>query len=453
MTGDLTEGSCLKQILWFTLPLLAGNLLQQTYNLADAAIVGRCLGTDALAAVGASSSVQFLVLGFCIGTCAGFGIPIAQRFGAKDYGVMRSYIYHSILLTVAFAVILTAVCALLCPAILHVMSTPDDIFSDAYVYLFVIFLGMPFSYLYNLEAAMLRAVGDSKTSFLFLALSTVSNIALDLICILVFRWGVMGAAVATITAQAFSGILCFFYIKKHHEILHIGREDCKFDGRCCFSALIMGAPMGLQFSITAIGSMVMQSANNGLGSVYVSGFTAGARLKQFTICPFDALATAVCTFCGQNLGAKRFDRIRRGIRVGVVVSAIYGTVVGLVLIFGGRTLSMLFMSSSKVAVLDASAKYLRYLGCFYWMLGLLNVLRQAIQGLGYSGRAVFAGAIEMAARTFVSLVFVPMYGYTAICCADQAAWITAVMYLIPMCMHLVGKVERETNGAIAGARS
>ena len=292
---------------------------------------------------------------------------------------------------------------------------------------------------------MLRAVGDSRTPFIFLAISTVTNIALDLLCILVFRWGVAGAAIATITAQALSGILCFFFIRKHHEILHIGPADCCFDRRCCLSALTMGAPMGLQFSITAIGSMIMQAANNGLGSIYVSGFTAGARLKQFTLCPFDALATAVCTFCGQNLGAKRFDRIKQGIRVGVAVALTYGIAIGLVLIFGGRILSMLFMSSSQVAVLDASAKYLRYMGCMYWMLGLLNVFRLAIQGLGYSGRAVFAGVIEMLARTCVSLVFVPLYGYTAICCADQVAWTTAVMYLIPMCLHLLKKVEREAT--------
>lgn len=445
MTRDLTEGSCLKQILLFTAPLLVGNLLQQTYNLVDAAIVGRCLGTDALAAVGASSSVQFLVLGFCIGSCAGFGIPIAQRFGAKDYRTMRSYIFHSILLAALFAVILTTACALLCPTILHVMSTPDDIFAGAYSYLFIIFLGIPFNLLYNLEAAMLRAVGDSKTPFVFLAISTVTNIALDLLCILVFRWGVAGAAIATITAQALSGILCFFFIRKKQEILHINAADCKFNGAVCGSALVMGAPMGLQFSITAIGSMVMQAANNGLGSIYVSGFTAGARLKQFTLCPFDALATAVCTFCGQNLGAKRFDRIRQGIRVGVAIALAYGIGIGLVLIFGGRVLSMLFMSSSQVAVLDASAKYLRYMGCMYWMLGLLNVFRLATQGLGYSGRAVFAGVIEMIARTVVSLVFVPLYGYTAICCADQVAWTTAVMYLIPMCLHLLKKVEREVS--------
>ena len=358
---------------------------------------------------------------------------------------MRSYIFHSILLTALFAVVLTSVCALLCPNILHMMSTPEDIFSGAYSYPLIIFLGIPFTLLYNLEAAMLRVVGDSKTPFVFLAISTVTNIALDLLCILTFRWGVAGAAIATITAQALSGILCFFFIRKRQKILHISAEDCTFDRNCCLSALAMGAPMGLQFSITAIGSMVMQAANNGLGSVYVSGFTAGARLKQFTLCPFDALATAVCTFCGQNLGAKRFDRIRQGIRVGVVVALVYGIGIGLVLIFGGRVLSMLFMSSSQVAVLDASAKYLRYMGCMYWMLGLLNVFRLAIQGLGYSGRAVFAGVIEMVARTAVSLIFVPIYDYTAICCADQVAWTTAVLYLIPMCLYLLKKVEREAE--------
>ena len=251
---------------------------------------------------------------------------------------------------------------------------------------------------------------------------------------------------ATIASQALSSLLCFVFICKKQKTLHISRADCRFDRDCCLSALGMAAPMGLQFSITAIGSMVMQTANNGLGSVYVSGFTAGARLKQFSLCPFDALATAVCTFCGQNLGAKRFDRIREGIRVGVLVATVYGVLSGLMLIFGGRTLSMLFISSTQTAVLDASAKYLRYLGVMYWSLGLLNVFRLTIQGLGYSSRAVFAGAIEMVARMVVALVFVPRFGYTAICCGDQAAWVTAIIYLIPMCMYLVNKVERQVNG-------
>ena len=440
MTGDLTKGNCLKQILWFALPLLAGNLLQQTYNLVDAAIVGRCLGTEALASVGASSSVQFLVLGFCLGSCAGFGVPIAQQFGAKNYEAMRSFVYHSILLTAGFAVVLTAVCALLCPQILYLLHTPEDIFSGAYQYLLVIFLGIPFTLLYNLQAAMLRAIGDSKTPFVFLAVSTACNIFLDLLCILVFKWGVAGA---TITAQAFSGILCFFYIRSHSKILHIGRADCTFEGKRALTALVMAAPMGLQFSITAIGSMVMQAANNGLGSVYVSGFTAGARLKQFTICPFDALATAVCNFCGQNVGARRFDRVREGMRKGLLVSVGYGAAIGLVLIFGGRTLSMLFVDGTKTAVLDASARYLRCLGSCYWMLGFLNIYRMTTQGLGHSGRAVFAGALEMAARTAVSLVFVPIYGFGAICWADQVAWAAAVVYLMPMCLFLVRKMERE----------
>ena len=252
------------------------------------------------------------------------------------------------------------------------------------------------------------------------------------VCILVMKWGVAGAGIATITSQAFSGILCFFFIKRRSEILHISRADCRFNMGRCTTALVMAAPMGLQFSITAIGSMVMQAANNGLGSIYVSGFTAGARLKQFTICPFDALATAVCNFCGQNVGAKRFDRVREGMRKGLLVSVGYGAAIGLVLIFGGRTLSMLFVEGTKTAVLDASARYLRCLGYCYWMLGFLNIYRMTTQGLGYSGRAVFAGVLEMAARTAVSLVFVPVYGFGAICWADQVAWVAAVVYLAPM---------------------
>ncbi len=269
------------------------------------------------------------------------------------------------------------------------------------------------------------------------------NIFLDLVCILVLKWGVAGAGIATITSQAFSGILCFFFIKRRSEILHISRADCRFNMGRCTTALVMAAPMGLQFSITAIGSMVMQAANNGLGSIYVSGFTAGARLKQFTICPFDALATAVCNFCGQNVGAKRFDRVREGMRKGLLVSVGYGAAIGLVLIFGGRTLSMLFVEGTKTAVLDASARYLRCLGYCYWMLGFLNIYRMTTQGLGYSGRAVFAGVLEMAARTAVSLVFVPVYGFGAICWADQVAWVAAVVYLAPMCLYLVRKMELE----------
>ena len=442
MNGNMTQGSPLKLILRFALPLLMGNLLQQTYNIIDAAIVGRMLGTQALASVGASSSVQFLVLGFCTGTCCGFGVPVAKNFGARDYKRMKDCIFHSAVLGAVIAAILTTACALLCPQILHILSTPEDIYRNAYLYLLIIFLGIPFTILYNLVSGILRAVGDSKTPFVFLAISTVLNIFLDLFCIAVLKWGCAGAAIATITAQAMSGTLCVIYIWKKVPLLHLEKENCRFRGRDARHLLLMGVPMGLQFSITAIGSMVMQSANNGLGSVYVSGFTAGMRIKQFIMCPFDAIATAVSVFCGQNMGAGKADRIRQGLREGVGIGMLSGIFAGLVLIFAGRNLSMIFVGADATEVLDASAKYLRCMGCFFWVLGILNVTRMCTQGLGFSGRAVFSGVTEMFARTIVSIGFVSHFGYTAICFADQTAWVSACFYIVPTCLYCVRKVTR-----------
>ena len=445
MTKSMTEGKPLPLILRFAVPLLIGNLLQQTYNIIDAAIVGRILGADALAGVGASSSVQFLVLGFCIGVCCGFGIPIAKSFGAKDYDKMRSDIFHGMVLSGIFAVVLTVLCALLCPQILHLLSTPEDIYKNAYQYLFIIFLGIPFNLLYNLMAGIFRSVGDSRTPFMFLAFSTVLNIGMDLFFIMVLGLGCAGAAAATVMAQAVSGVLCYIYMRKKMPVLRLKRQDCRLDGGTVKLMLAMGLPMGLQYSITAIGSMVMQSANNGLGSVYVSGFTAGMRIKQFAMCPFDALATGVSVFCSQNLGAGKIERIKTGIKQGTAIGIFYGAFAGIVLIFG-RTLSLLFISGENVAILDASAKYLRCMGYFYWSLGILNVCRMCTQGLGFSGRVVAAGGLEMVARCVVSLCFVPLFGFTAICFADQTAWLSACAYIVPTCLHCIKLCEKRLQG-------
>ncbi len=445
MAKSMTEGKPLKLILQFALPLLAGNIFQQTYNMADAAIVGNYLGTKALASVGASASVQFLVMGFCIGICCGFGIPIAQRFGAKDYNSMHSCMFHAGFLTLIVAAILTISCALLCPTILHILSTPDDIYQDSYIYLLILFLGIPFTMLYNLLSGILRSVGDSKTPFMFLVFSTILNILLDLFCIIVLKWGCAGAAIATITAQACSGILCFIYMWKKFPVLKLSKKDCKIKGNVTANMLMMGVPMGLQYSVTAIGSMVMQSANNGLGSVYVSGFTAGMRIKQFAMCPFDAIATAVSTFCSQNLGAGKPERIKKGLRDGVITGVLYGIFAGTILIFFGGVLSRMFISADETEVLAASAKYLFCLGFFYWALGILNVCRMTVQGIGYPGRAILSGVVEMVARIATSKIFVPLYGFTAICFADQSAWVSAVIYIVPVCFFCIKKVSNKNN--------
>ena len=442
MSTSMVKGSPLKLMLRFALPLLIGNLLQQTYNIIDAAIVGQILGASALASVGASSSVQFLVLGFCMGSCAGFGVPIAKYFGAGDQKKMCDCVFNGAVLTAAIAVILTTACALLCHFILHILSVPADIYTGAYQYLIVIFLGIPFTLMYNYLSSVLRSVGDSRTPFLFLAFSACLNIILDLFCIAVLHWGCMGAAIATVTAQAVSGILCLVFITKKMPLLHLEQENRKCCGDVEKELLLMGLPTGLQFSITAIGSMVMQSANNGLGSTCVSGFTAGMRIKQFTMCPFDAFGTATSVFCSQNLGAGKADRIKKGLAEGMLVAVAYGLLAGLVLIFFGRSLSMIFVKKDAVAVLDASAQYLRCMGYFYWSLGILNVTRMVTQGLGYSGRTVFSGVTEMLARTIVSLGFVGTFGYNAICFADQTAWLSACFYIVPTCIHCVRKSEK-----------
>lgn len=440
---SMTSGSPLRLILVFMVPLLLGNLFQQFYNIVDAMIVGRLLGADALAAVGSSSSVQFLVLGFCMGSCAGFGIPVSQRFGAEDMQGLRRYVYHSLVVTAIIAVVLTTLTALLCPLIMHIMQTPDDIYQDAYQYLLIIFLGIPFTLLYNLLSSLLRAVGNSKAPFVFLAISTFLNVFLDLFCIAVLHLGCAGAALATITAQALSGIACLVYIIRVMPVLHPAREDCHWNSTVAWNLVVMGLPMGLQYSVTAIGSMVMQSANNGLGSIYVSGFTAGTKVKQLMLCPFDAVATAMATFVGQNMGAHKMDRVKRGIRVTLALAVGYGLVAGVIMNFGGHFLGSLFVDAANVSVIDATARYMGALGILYWLLAILDVTRYAIQSLGFSALSVISGALEMIARILVATTCVPLFGYSAICWTDQAAWLAACAYLIPMLLHLIRKVERE----------
>ena len=428
-------------ILTFALPLLLGNLLQQLYNVADAAIVGRYLGADALGAVGATSSVQFMILGFCIGICTGFCVPVATKFGAHDRTGMRRLIFNGMILAGIVSVVMTGACVLLCPQILRLLSAPSAIWNDTYNYILIIFIGIPFTMLYNFSAGILRATGDSRTPFFLLGFSTVTNIFLDIFCISVLHWGCAGAAVATVASQGLSGILCTLTICMKYDYLRIRKEERELSLPLCGTLLMMGVPMGLQFSITAIGSMVMQSANNALGTTYVSAFTAAVRIKQFAMCPFDAIATGVATFCSQNYGAGKSSRIREGYRLGVIMAMLYGLLSGLALILFGRALCLLFLDPSQTRILDAAARYLRACGYCFWILGILNVNRITVQGLGFSGRAIFSGVMEMIARVGVITLLVSRLGFGAVCLADQAAWIAAVAYNMPMCIGVLHKVS------------
>ena len=327
---EMTSGPCLPLIFNFTLPLLLGNMLQQTYSLIDAAIVGKFLGINALASVGASTSVVFLILGFCNGCCGGFGIPVAQKFGARDYVSMRRLVSVSLKLAGMMSVGIALITCLLCAFILRTMQTPENIFQDAYWYLLITFIGVPCTFFYNLLSSIIRALGDSKTPFWFLLFSTILNVLLDLLCILVFHWGVAGAAIATVFSQGVSAVLCYFYMYRKFEILRMQPADKRFRPELARQLIFVGVPMGLQFSITAIGSIMLQSANNALGTACVAAFTAAMRIKMFFLCMLESLGIAMATFCGQNYGAGKPERIWTGVKaaslmmIGSFVPAYFG---------------------------------------------------------------------------------------------------------------------------------
>lgn len=445
---NMTKGNPLKLILWFSLPLLLGNLLQQTYSLADTAIVGRFLSADALAAVGATASVQFLVLGFCNGSCTGICIPIARDFGAGDLHSVRRSIYNGIWLMSAVALVMTGVCTLLTDRILDILNTPANIYADTRVYIFIIFLGIPFMLLYNFSAGILRSIGDSKTPFLFLAISALLNIGLDIFCIIVLKSGVAGAAIATVISQGISGVLSAAFIAARYEILHFTPDEKHVDPALIRSLALVGFPMGLQFSITAIGSMVMQSANNALGSIYVSAMTASARIKQFAMCPFDAIGTAVSTFASQNDGAGKARRTSEGLSIGLALGISYGLFIGMVLIFFGRTLALLFVSSGETEILDAAGELLAWAGICFTVLAVLNISRPTLQSMGFTSRAMTAGFLEMTARSLICLFLVPRYGFSAICVADEAAWIAAAVFVF-LSVHMeIGRAVEKSDDKV-----
>lgn len=440
-TKDMTSGSTMKLILGFAVPLLMGMLFQQVYSLVDTIIVGRFLGVSALAAVGATGSINFLIIGFCQGICNGFALPVAQRFGAKDYDGLRKYVGNSAVLSIIFGGAITLITVIACRPILELMQTPADIIDLSYHYIVVIFAGIPAIMLYNILSAYLRSLGDSITPVIFLVLSAGLNIGLDLLFIVTFHWGVFGAAFATVLSQAVSGILCLILIIKKFDLLHLKREDWKLDWGYSRYLLIMGLPMGLQYSITAIGSVILQASVNTLGSTAVASMTAGSRISMFVVCPFDALGSTMATFGGQNVGAGRLDRLGRGLRSAVILGAVYSALILVVLIFFGRDLILLFVSAKEVTVIAQAKQFLVTNAAFYLMLALVNIVRFLIQGMGFSGFAVFAGVFEMVARTLVGLVFVPIFGFTAACFASPLAWIFADCFLIPAFFHCRKKLQ------------
>lgn len=440
-TRDMTEGNPMRLILGFSLPLLFGFLFQQFYSLADTVIVGRILGVRALASVGATGSVNFLIIGFCMGVCSGFGIPIAQKFGAKDEEGLRKFVANSVYLAAAFSVVMTIVVVTFCRPILEMMRTPADIIDDAYRYIVIIFWGIPVTYLYNLLAAYIRSLGDSKTPVLFLTIASLLNIVLDLVFILAFGMGVEGAAWATVISQLVSGVCCYFYMIKRFEMLRLRREDWKADAYFMKLLCAMGLPMGLQYSITAIGSVILQTSVNTLGSTVVAIVTAGNKIGMLFCCPFDAMGNTMATYGGQNVGAKKLDRVHEGMKNCILLGAVYSVIALAIIYLFGKSIAMLFIDGTETAILGDVQKYLLYNALFYIPLALVNIVRFMIQGLGFSKFAVIAGVCEMVARGVVGAFLVPRFGFIAACLASPLAWIAADAFLIPAYLSVMKKLR------------
>ena len=442
MTRDMTTGSPIRRILAFCVPLVVGNLFQQFYNLADSIIVGRYLGVNAFAAVGSTGAMNFLVLGFALGICSGFSIPVAQRFGAGDAQGVRRAAGQLIWLGLGFSLLITLLTYFATGSILRFVNTPGEIFADAYRYIFIVFMGAGATILYNLGSGVLRALGDSRTPLMFLIVAVLVNVALDVLLIAGFGMGVEGAALATVISQAAAGAACIVYIWRRVPLLHPRRADLKPDPREMARIMAIGVPMGLQFSITAVGSIILQSAVNGLGAAAVAAVSAASKVHNIVAAPLETVGVAMATYCGQNLGAGEIGRVRRGMRAITGVSMLYCLAGFLINFFGGAGIAQLFLNASETAILAQVRRYLIFNGVAYPMLAIIFIYRNGLQGLGFSNSAMLAGLAELIARAIIAYGFVGRFGFQAVCFANPLAWLFADLLLLPLYAVKMRALER-----------
>lgn len=445
MVKDMTNGSPSRHILGFAVPMLFGMLFQQFYNLVDTIIVGKTLGVEALAGVGATGSINFMIIGFCMGVCNGFVIPVAQCFGAKKPADLRKYVFNGYICSIVFAIVLTLASVIFCRKILIVMNTPADIIDHAYNYIVVIFIGIPTVFLYNMVSGVIRSLGDSKTPVVFLVLSSIINVVLDFFLILVCKMGVAGAGWATVTSQLISGLTCLIYMYKKYDILKGDKSERVLDRRFITNLCMNGVPMGLQYSITAIGSTILQAAVNTLGSTYVAAMTAGSKMFNFTCCPFDALGSTMATYAGQNVGAAKIKRLGQGVRSAMIIGSVYSVLSLIALYFTTDYIALLFVNASETTIIALTRQFILASACFYIPLTGVNVVRFCIQGMGFSVFAISAGILEMIGRAFAAIILIPNIGFMGACLASPIAWIAADAFLFPAFIHCAKKLNARHN--------
>lgn len=445
MNHDMTKGSPTKLIIAFSIPLLIGNLFQQLYSMADTIIVGRTISVGALAAVGLAGSITFFVLGFVQGLTSGLCVVISQRFGAEDMTGLRHAVAAAVKISAVSIVVITALAVLGTKPLLRLMQTPADIFDDAYTYLIVIFWGIIGVVFYNLVSNIVRALGDSKTPLVFLVIACFINIGLDFLLILGFKMGVAGAAYATVTAQILAGIACLVYALKRYGILRLRREDWKTPRAMILKELSIGIPMGFQFSVTAIGVMIVQTVLNTLGSQVVAAYTAAARIGDIAAMPLSSIGIAMATYSAQNIGANKLDRVRRGVNRALVISLCFSIIGGAVLFFFGKALLGVFLGADQISVIAIGKTYLNVISGFLFILGILFILRNTLQGMGYSLIPMCAGAGELVMRAVVAAISSMTIGFAGVCFAEPAAWLGADLLLVPRYLKLLRDERKKGN--------
>lgn len=445
MTKDMTTGNPLRSIIFFSIPVLLGNIFQQFYNMADAIIVGQILGEDALAAVGATGSIIFLVLGLAMGASQGFGVLISHAFGARDEKLLKHYVATSLILGLVISLVLTAVTLSQSKNLLLLMKTPANILDMSNDYLVVIFAGITATMAFNITASILRGIGDSKTPLFFLVLSSVLNIILDFVFISGFHSGPKGAAYATVIAQGFSAVLCFLYMFTRSELLKIHRKDFYWDWKCIRQMLAIGIPMSINYSVTGIGGMVLQSAVNIFGSGVVAAYTAANKVENLATQSMPALGIAMSTYCGQNLGAKKYNRIFDGMKKALGIVLAISAIGAFIEVVFGKYIAGWFLSDADSQVLEYVVTYLNTVACFLIPLALIFLYCNALQGLNQPLIPMLSGVIETVCRILVVRLFLDSCGFATVCYASPAAWIGAGLPLLITYLHWKRKVRKQLS--------
>ncbi len=432
---DMTQGEPFKLLIIYAFPIFLGNLFQQLYNMCDTIIVGRLLGSSALAAVGNTGPMNFLVLGFLYGMTSGFAVPTAQRFGAKDEdGLKRSVAINIILNAVSGLVITVLACSLTMP-LLRAIHTPEEIINQSFIYIFIIYSGILMTVLYNACTCVLRAVGDSKTPLYFLIIASVLNIALDIIFIAVFHTGVEGAALATVIAQAVSGIASLIWIIIRYPILHVKKEHFKNIWSFLCKHLGIGLSMGFQFSITAIGTVILEGALNKFGSTKIAAFTAAQKVEQLVSVAAIVMGVAIANYAGQNMGAKKLERIKEGVAKSLIISLTIAVLAAVTAWLFSDQMTSIFLDKNSMEketwneILQASRTYLRICGIFFPTLFVIFIYRNALQGIGKGFWPLMGGFFELIARTVAAYTLPSIIGFAGICTAEPMAWLAAAIPL------------------------